>query len=87
MDWVSGIVAYILIWWLVLFTVLPFGNQAIGDHDHKRGHASSAPIKPRIWQKLVITSAISFVLWLLVALTADIWQAYFRDWARITAIG
>ena len=28
MDWVSGVVVYILLWWWVFFMTLPFGARA-----------------------------------------------------------
>ena len=61
MDWFSGIVAFILIWWVSLFIVLPWGNNP--DHDAEQGIATSAPAKPRILLKFMVTTGISVVLW------------------------
>lgn len=85
MDWASGIVAYVLIWWLVLFTVLPFGNAPPSDTARGLGHATSAPARPRLWLKVAVTTSIASVLWLLVALVADDVLLGFRDWARLHA--
>ncbi|HAT36623.1 MAG TPA: DUF1467 domain-containing protein, partial [Rhodospirillaceae bacterium] len=27
MGWTSGVVVYVIIWWMVFFSVLPFGNR------------------------------------------------------------
>ena len=64
MDIVSGVVVYILLWWWVLFMVMPFGAKAperVGE-----GHATSAPAKPRMALKLAITTGLSAVLFIIV---------------------
>ena len=61
MDIVSGIVVYILLWWWVLFMVLPFGARA-PEHVEK-GHAPSAPERPNLRKKMLITSVIAAILW------------------------
>ncbi len=66
MGWVSGIAVYIVIWWLVIFMVLPWGVQPIEPGDVEKGHAASAPLRPRMLRKMAITTAISAVLWLIV---------------------
>ena len=61
MTWFEGLVTFIIIWWMVLFTVLPWGVR-IPDNPEK-GHATSAPTRPRLWLKLAITSGIALLLW------------------------
>ncbi|MDP2697768.1 DUF1467 family protein [Thalassospira sp.] len=61
MNWFSAILVYIVIWWLVLFMVLPFGVNRPAKIGH--GHASGAPEKPHMWKKILATSLISVVLW------------------------
>jgi len=61
MELVSGIVVYILLWWWVLFMVLPFGAKA--PETIEKGHAPSAPEKPRLLKKMLITSVVAAVLW------------------------
>ena len=51
MGWVSGIAVYIVIWWLVIFMVLPWGVQPIERGDVEKGHAASAPLRPRMLRK------------------------------------
>ncbi len=50
-----------MIWWVVLFTVLPFGVKA-PEHPEK-GHADGAPERPMMWRKVAITTLISGVVW------------------------
>ena len=83
MDIVSGVVVYILLWWWVLFMVLPFGARAAKAPEE--GHAPSAPEKPRILIKLLITSIIAMGLWVVVWLIIQSGWFSFRDLARIDA--
>jgi predicted secreted protein len=61
MGWLSGVFVYVLIWFVVLFMVLPWGVK-IPDNPEP-GHAPSAPINPRIGVKLAATSLVSAVIW------------------------
>lgn len=83
MDIVSGVVVYILIWWWVLFMVLPFGARPAKAPEE--GHAPSAPEKPRILIKLLITTIIAMGLWVVVWLIIQSGWFSFRDLARIDA--
>jgi predicted secreted protein len=56
----SGILVYTVIWWLVLFTVLPWGVRR--SQEPEPGHAVEAPSNPRIVMKFAITTAIATVL-------------------------
>lgn len=60
MTLVSGIVVFSIIWWTVLFVVLPFGVKTATTPG--RGHADSAPIHARIGLKFLITTIISIIL-------------------------
>lgn len=65
MGWFSGTVVFIMIWWVIFFTTLPFGNRSSYEEGEaaQPGHAPSAPIKPRLWLKVGITTLISCALW------------------------
>jgi predicted secreted protein len=64
MDVVSGLAVYFVIWWLVLFTVLPWGWKP--EQQPGTGHAASAPANPRLVRKFLVTSGISAIIWLVV---------------------
>jgi len=64
MTWFTGAAAYVVIWWLVLFTVLPWGARPPAEPEI--GMASSAPEKPRMWLKVGITTLVAGVVWALV---------------------
>lgn len=72
MGWLSGAFIYFLIWWIVLFTVLPWGVQ-VPDHP-ETGHAPSAPIRPRIGLKLIVTTLVAAVVWV------GVWYVMDQGW-------
>jgi predicted secreted protein len=54
--------SYVIAWWMIFFMALPFG--ATPSEQPQRGHAESAPAKPRLWTKAAITSVIAaLVVW------------------------
>ncbi len=59
------IVIFVIIWWLVLFIVLPFGIQK--DDNVKDGNDPGAPKNPMLKKKIILTSVISFILSILVS--------------------
>ena len=61
MDLLGGIVVYVIVWWLVLFTVLPWGVRPPAEPG--KGHATSAPARPRLLLKFAITTVIATGLW------------------------
>ncbi len=60
---------YAIIWWVVIFAVLPWGVRV--PETHGPGHATSAPERPMLWRKAAITTAISAVIWLGVYLVVE----------------
>ena len=63
-EFLKGFLIYVIIWWLVVFTILQFGVKK--PDKIEKGHADGAPQNPRIIKKFIITSLIAFVLWLIV---------------------
>ena len=62
MNWVTGIVVYALIWWTVLFAVLPVGTRP-ADAETTPGGWRGAPANPRILRKALVTTLLATVLW------------------------
>ena len=61
MSLVSAIAIYFIIWWLVLFMVLPFGirNAHEAGETVEEGNEPGAPTNPRLVQKAVITTILA----------------------------
>lgn len=62
MTWFTGIMVYIVTWWVVLFAVLPWGVRV--PEKQETGHASSAPAQPKLWLKAAVTTVIATAIWL-----------------------
>jgi len=73
---VSGLVVYIIVWWLVLFVVLPWGIQV--PEKTERGMADSAPERPRIGLKAAITTVIATVIWIAIFYVIEAGMISFR---------
>ena len=80
MGWVSGIAVYVIIWWTVLFAVLPWGIRPA--EDPVPGEMPGAPENPRLWTKAGVTTAISAVVWGVVYLLVDSNLISFREMAE-----
>ena len=60
MSVTTAIAIYFLIWWLVLFAVLPWGIRSQAEHGEiSPGSDPGAPALPRLWLKLVWTTLVS----------------------------
>ncbi|MBI4031437.1 MAG: DUF1467 family protein [Proteobacteria bacterium] len=72
MDWFTGIIAYLLIWWTALFAVLPWGNRMA--ENLVPGQVHSAPDIPNLKKKFLITTVVAAMLWvfLFILIKADI---------------
>ena len=57
MDFVSGVVVYLLMWWWVFLMSLPFGVRT--EENPEAGHATSAPARPMLWRKIAVTTVIA----------------------------
>ncbi|SJZ47179.1 Predicted secreted protein [Enhydrobacter aerosaccus] len=79
MGWATGIMVYLVIWWTILFAVLPLGVRRV--QNPGKGQDRGAPERPDILKKVVITSLVAGVLWIgfYVLHQADIFD--FRHWA------
>lgn len=64
MAFTSALAIYFVMWWLVLFAVLPFGVRTHEEAgaDRVPGQADSAPHTPMIWRKVIWTTGITTIL-------------------------
>ena len=62
MNWATGVTVYVVIWWTILFAVLPLGVRRVRAPGPGEDHG--APERPQLMKKAVITSLVAAVLWL-----------------------
>lgn len=62
-----GLALYFIIWWTVLFAVLPFGVRTQGEAGEVvPGTPASAPVAPRMLRTFAITTVVAGVVFALV---------------------
>ena len=62
MSWATGVMVYVVIWWTVLFAVLPLGVRKVDKPGRGQDHGS--PERPEILRKAIITTVVAAVLWI-----------------------
>lgn len=66
MNWFSALVVWLIIWWLVLFIILPIGVRGQAEEgDIVEGSEPGAPHSLNIKRKFIQTTVIASVLWML----------------------
>lgn len=70
----GSIVSFVMIWWLVLFGVLPLQPRSVADEPekHARGSDRGAPVDPALKRKLKLTTMIAVPIWIVVFLFVTI---------------
>lgn len=79
MGWFTGLIVYLLVWWLTLFAVLPFWTRPVVDPktpEHFRG----APERPLLLRKAIVTTLVAGVIWL------AIWVVIESEWISFRAM-
>ncbi len=61
----TGIMVFVVTWWIVIFAVLPWGNNNPPDQV-EQGHATSAPAKPKLLLKFLVTTIVTVVIWIAI---------------------
>ena len=64
----GSIIVYVLIWWIVFFSILPIGiiSQNKKIEQNYGGNDPGAPKNPNILKKFIITTSISTILFLVI---------------------
>ncbi len=80
MSLFQAIFLYFLIWWVMLFTVLPLSIERHADAD--KGHDAGAPKFPHLRRKLVLNSLISLLILAIIYILAETgmidWKGFFQ---------
>jgi predicted secreted protein len=62
-----AIAIYLLIWWVVLFAMLPIGVRTQADEGEvSPGTAESAPLQPRLLPKILATTVVASLVFAVV---------------------
>jgi predicted secreted protein len=74
MGWALGIAFYLVIWWTLLFAVLPWGVRT----QHEAGEVvpgseRGAPVVPHLWKKIIANTILSAVVWVILDLIYIYW--------------
>ncbi len=81
MTILNGVVLYVLVWWTVLFAVLPFGTRPVEEADPDAGGWRGAPARPRLALKALVTTLIAAIVWgLCVAVIQSGWISFRSGW-------
>ena len=68
MNLTGGIVLYAVLWFLVLFVLLPIGQQSQADvGEVTPGTPAGAPHEPKLKKKAIMATIIAGVLWGIIA--------------------
>lgn len=62
MSWATGVMVYLVIWWTVLFCVLPLGVRRV--EKPGTGQEHGAPEKPDLVRKAIITTIVAAAVWI-----------------------
>ena len=67
MSFTTALAIYFIIWWVVLFTVLPFGvrNPSEAGETVEPGNDPGAPAVPALGRKLIWTTIVTTVVFAL----------------------
>jgi len=61
--WVLLAAIYFVLWWIVLFAVLPWGVESQEEAGEiSRGNDPGAPVRPLLLRKAIVTTLISAVI-------------------------
>jgi predicted secreted protein len=85
MGVVSGLLVFVIIWWVALFVVLPWGGRP--PEMPEPGMADSAPARPNLPLKFAVTTALALAIWLVVYVIVATGVISFHDMAKSMGSG
>jgi len=64
----GSVIVYVLIWWIIFFSILPVGIQSSKEKFKERveGIDPGAPINPKIGKKFLITTIITSIIFIVI---------------------
>lgn len=80
MNWLTAVALYLLIWWVVLFAILPIGTRPEPEPDPESGWRG-APVRPRMGRKIIATTLVAALVWGgCVAVIESRWLSFRHGW-------
>ena len=67
MDWFTAFVVFVLVWWTLLFAVLPLWTRPRAEADETTGWRG-VPERPMMLRKILVTTAVAIVVWAVIML-------------------
>ena len=64
MDIVSGVVLFVIVWWMSFFCVLPIGVRQ--PEQRIPGEMPGAPAVPMVKKKMVWATIATIIIWLII---------------------
>lgn len=78
----TALAIYFVLWWVVLFAVLPWGVRSQHeDGEVVQGSEPGAPVMPRVLNKLLWTTVVSAVVFAIGA------TVYLKGWITLDTFG
>ena len=70
----GSIIVYVMIWWIIFFSVLPVGIKSNKEafRDSIEGADPGAPKNPKIGKKFLITTIITSILFIMIYYIVDL---------------
>jgi predicted secreted protein len=79
MTWTTIAAIYFVLWWIVLFAILPWGVRSQHEHDGEvvPGTDPGAPVLPQLRKKVIWTTIVTTVVFVAV------YYAYLQRWITV----
>jgi predicted secreted protein len=69
---VNGLVVFLIVWWLVIFTMLPIGVRSQEEAGEvQEGSEPGAPVAPMLMKKAWWTTIITSCIWIVYYIVTD----------------
>ena len=80
----GSIIVYVLIWWIIFFSVLPVGIQSNKEKFKEKieGIDPGAPINPKIGKKFLITTLITSIIFIVIYYLVDFNLLNLREYLK-----
>ena len=80
----GSIIVYVLIWWIIFFSVLPVGIQSNKEKFREKieGVDPGAPINPKIGKKFLITTLITSIIFIVIYYLVDFNLLNLREYLK-----